>query len=313
MKKPVFADVAALIGGLLAAEKKKKKRRSTAPSKYDVIGVQKLVKALPARPARLPVVLVPGARRGRPPGSKNKKKIEPPETAEDLALEAKDELEEARELLDKAVVALSAAEASAAGSSDADRRKVLAKIRYARTAVTVKTKQFKKAEAKAEAANDAVARLEEDASPASDELLEYLDAERPSSDFFETLRSPSAPKAPPSAPKAPQSAFKEAKKKLDAARAVTRAEKAAAAAAAAAAPASPSAFTEAKKRVDATRAKTRAAAARAKPIAAAAAPEEPATPSKTRGKKIPPPPPGFPPGDPRSPVVGMGRFLGRFE
>jgi len=167
-------------------------------------------------------VLVPGARRGRPPGSKNKKKVEPPETAEDLALEAKDELKEARELLDEAIVALNAAEASAAGSSDADRRKVLAKIRYARTAVTVKTKQFQKAEAKAEAANDAVARLEEDASPASDELLEYLDA-GPSSDFFETLRSPSAPKAPPSA-------FTEAKKKLDATRATTRAATRAAAA-----------------------------------------------------------------------------------
>ena len=271
MKKPIFADIAELVGGLLAAEKKKKKRRPTAaPSKYDVIGVQKLVKALPARPARLPVVLVPGARRGRPPGSKNKKKIEPPETAEDLALEANDELEEARALLDKAIVALSAAEASAASSSDADRRKVLAKIRYARTAVTVKTKQFQKATAKAEAANDAVARLEEGA---SDELLDYLDVERPSSEFFEALRSPSAPKAPPSAPKAPQSAFKEAKKRLDATRAVTR-----------------------------------AAAARA-----AAVPEEATTPSKTRGKKIPPPPPGYPPGDPRSPVAGMGRFLGRFE
>ena len=290
MKKPVFADIAELVGGLLAAEKKKKRgakplkeakglKRRPTPSKYDVIGVQKLVKALPARPARLPVVLLPGARRGRPPGSKNKKKIEPSETAEDLALEANDELKEARELLDKAIVALSAAEASAASSSDADRRKVLAKIRYARTAVTVKTKKFEKAAAKAEAANESVARLEEGA---SGELLDYLDAERPSSEFFEALRSPSAPKAPPSAPKAPQSAFKEAKKRVDATRAVTRAEKAAAAAAAAAAPASPSAFTEAKKRVDATRAKTRAAAAAAK------------------GPEV-------------APLIGVGRFLGRFE
>ena len=287
MKKPIFADIAELVGGLIKAEKKKKKRRS-APSKYDVIGVQKLVKALPARPARLPVVLVPGARRGRPPGSKNKKKIESPETAEDLALEANDELEEARALLDKAVVDLSAAEASAASSSDADRKRVLAKIRSARTAVTVKTKKFEKAAAKAEAANESVARLEEGASPASDELLDYLD--RP--DFFETLpkskMSPAlkklqerivAKRAPPASP----SAFTEAKKRVDATRAKTRAEtralaEEAATRAAAAAPASPSAFTEAKKRVDATRAAKRAA----------------------KGPEV-------------APLIGVGRFLGRFE
>jgi hypothetical protein len=68
MKKPVFADIAELVGGLIEAEKKKKKRR-TAPSKYDVINVPALVRALPARPprpARLPVVLVPGAPRDAP-------------------------------------------------------------------------------------------------------------------------------------------------------------------------------------------------------------------------------------------------------
>ena len=91
MKKPVFADIAELVGGLLADEKKKKKRR-TAPHKYDVIDVQKLVSALPARPARvamparLPVVLVPGAPRDAPaPALKGRKRTHL-EVVRDLSL-----------------------------------------------------------------------------------------------------------------------------------------------------------------------------------------------------------------------------------
>ena len=98
MKKPIFADIAELVGGLLAAEKKKKKRRtagttspsttsSYAASKYDVIDVPALVRALPARPARLPVVLVPGAPRAAPavPAAPGRRKRTHLEVVRDLA------------------------------------------------------------------------------------------------------------------------------------------------------------------------------------------------------------------------------------
>ena len=93
MKKPVFADIAELVGGLLADEKKKKRR--TAASKYEVIDVPALVRALPARPARvamparLPVVLVPGAPRDAAPAApalKGRSKRTHLEVVRDLSL-----------------------------------------------------------------------------------------------------------------------------------------------------------------------------------------------------------------------------------
>ena len=52
--KPVFGDVARMIGGLLEDEKKKKKKTSVSASKYAVIDTKKLMAALPARPALFP-------------------------------------------------------------------------------------------------------------------------------------------------------------------------------------------------------------------------------------------------------------------
>ena len=71
--KPVFADVADLIGGLLLDElkKKKKSKRTYAQSKYP-----KFIIRPPAAPARLPFVLPPpppaGVRLGRPPGRRRR-------------------------------------------------------------------------------------------------------------------------------------------------------------------------------------------------------------------------------------------------
>ena len=81
--KPVFHDVAELIGGLIEADKKKKKR-TYAASKYAKLDIQPLPATPPARLARvrLPEFVEPAARRltanaprrGRPAGKPKAKR-----------------------------------------------------------------------------------------------------------------------------------------------------------------------------------------------------------------------------------------------
>ncbi len=72
--KPVFDNIASLIGGLLLEDelkKKKKSKRTYAASKYPVLNIKQA-----AAPARLPFVLPPPAparaRVGRPPGRRGR-------------------------------------------------------------------------------------------------------------------------------------------------------------------------------------------------------------------------------------------------
>jgi hypothetical protein len=117
MKKPVFADVADLIGGLLEDElkKKKKSKRSYAQSKYPKFIIQ-----APPAPARLPFVLPPpapaGVRLGRPPGRRAKTPLDLAREdaiavgfahgeALDAQAKADDEALEAKQAYDRAVKA----------------------------------------------------------------------------------------------------------------------------------------------------------------------------------------------------------------
>jgi len=76
---PVFSNIVDLVGGLIIAEKKKKKKLRVVSAKYPssaIMAIKARIKARPVLPAYVAPLgpLVP-AKRGRKPGSKNKKTL----------------------------------------------------------------------------------------------------------------------------------------------------------------------------------------------------------------------------------------------
>ena len=354
MKKPVFADIAALVGGLIDSDEKKKKRgakplkeakglkRRTAASKYDVIGVQKLVKALPARPARLPVMLVPGAPRAAPAPAplKGRHRRTHLEMVRDESLSKLAAVNVVQTKRRQAAAELLNAETDfydpnkgrltdfkqqritaayhAAKENDAKRARELGDA-LAASAAAKEVQAAEQARVGIRAEKPEPEEVFADSTPAKrvktpKKSLEAVFEEAAKTKASEKQAKAEARAAKAEAKAADNAAKAEARAELKAA---DKAELKAKAAPAKAAPQPPKGLVKFQKLVKAQNAaNAEAEKGRAKyyELAGLAAPlsraEESVTP-KTRGKKIPPPPPGYPPGDPRSPVVGTGRFLGR--
>lgn len=338
--KPVFGDVARMIGGLLEDEKKKKKKTVSA-SKYAVIDTKKLMAALPARPALFPRAFVPPALAAAPAGPRRRRRTNL-EIAHDNAREKEDIARAAQEKLDDIGAAVrdaaqAVANAKAARSSAKEKRRLNAILRAAERDMDNQADELRIATDESTKALDAFGMQQAAlgiAREPAEEKEEYADA-LPAKKVKQTRRSLDetfASTVKNKAAKAEAAAVARALKAEEAAEA--KAEKIYAADMAKRAKAEAKlAAKEAKVEAEGKAAKAaitpamlrafESKSAKAAKAAKAAEAKEELPVSPSRRRVVPPPPAGSPPEGARKaptftaasagPLTGLGRFLGRFE